>query len=161
MSSLWVVLDTRSQVGALRVGRVSEDDDVAAAALELTVEWPDGTVERLKLSKYFRKLRLDSLSAMVELAPEQLTKELEASPLPFARALAEKPRQRLRSRQLIDLVTVRAQVDPQGDVPLSGGVSRHRAVSCVDYAALSSGMTTSSTWSLFMVSSSRMECSEK
>lgn len=48
-----------------------------------------------------------------------------------------------------------------GDVPLSGGVSRHRAVSCVDYAALSSGMTTSSTWSLFMVSSSRMECSEK
>ena len=113
MSSLWVVLDTRSQVGALRVGRVSEDDDVAAAALELTVEWPDGTVERLKLSKYFRKLRLDSLSAMVELAPEQLTKELEASPLPFARALAEKPRQRLRSRQLIDLVTVRAQVDPQ------------------------------------------------
>lgn len=46
----------------------------------------------------------------------------------------------------------------KGDVPLCGGVSRHRAGSAVvDYAALSSGMATSSS----VADSSFMECSLK
>lgn len=111
MSSLWVVLDTRSDSSAWRVGRVEEPDDVAANALELTVVWPDGGREFLKLSPTFRKLRLDALSAFAILAPDQLAQELKSSPLVFARALAEKPRGYFRSGDLLQIVSERAGVD--------------------------------------------------
>lgn len=111
MSSLWVVLDTKSDRAARRIGRVQESDEAAATGAELTVEWPDGSLERVKLSPAYRKFRLDTLSAMVEFAPDQLAQELESSPLPFARALAEKPKVYLRSKELLALVCERGGVD--------------------------------------------------
>jgi hypothetical protein len=111
MSSLWVVLDTNSTVGARRVGRISEDDELAASALEVTVKWPDGKVELVKLSKQYRKLRLDTISALAELDPERFTDELKSSPLIFARGLAENPKVHLRSKDLLDLIADRGQTD--------------------------------------------------
>ncbi len=111
MSSVWVVLDTKSEVGARRVGRVAEDDAIASQATELTVQWPDGNIERLKMSASYRKLRLDSLSAMAELMPDQLTRELESSPLVFARALVEMPKARLREKDLLVLVATRGKIE--------------------------------------------------
>lgn len=111
MSSLWVVLDTNSMSDARRIGRVQEADDDAASSPVLTVHWPDGEVERVKLSPRFRKFRLDTLSALAEFAPEQLAQELASSPLPFARALAEKPKVHLRAKELLGLVSERARID--------------------------------------------------
>lgn len=56
-----------------------------------------------------------------------------------------------------DLEETWATARDKGDVPLSGGESRHRAVSAFDSAALSSGVGTSSSF----VVRSFMECSEK
>lgn len=111
MSSLWVVLDTSSGTEARRIGQVQDPDDLAASAPELTVHWPDGQIERVKLSPRYRKFRLDTLSAMAEFAPEQLANELTSSPLPFARALAERPKVHLRAKEILALVVERGKIE--------------------------------------------------
>jgi Sigma-70 region 2 len=48
-----------------------------------------------------------------------------------------------------------------GDVPLSGGVSRHRAGQCSDHAVMSSGLATSLVRSVLLLARSAIERSER
>lgn len=111
MSSLWIVLDTRSPLEARRIGRVKGPDDDISTAREITVEWSDGLVEEVKASSTYRRFRLDTLSTLREFAPDQLSAELESSPLPFARALAERPKMHMTIEVLLTTVCERAGVD--------------------------------------------------
>lgn len=111
MSSLWVVLDTRSDETARRVGRVKDPDDIAAEALEVSVVWPDGNEERVRFSRNYVKLRLDWLKALAMFSPQQLAEEFESTPLIFARALAERHKGFIRSSELLATVCERTGFD--------------------------------------------------
>ena len=111
MSSLYVVVDTRTDPRSRRVGLVCEPTTEAAFAPVVTVLWPDGTEEEVKLSKSFRKLRRDSLDALVEFAPDSFRDPMDISPTLFARALASTSKSPLTSAEILTLVSEKTGLD--------------------------------------------------
>jgi hypothetical protein len=111
MSSLYVVVDTRTDPRSRRVGLVCEPSAEAAFAPVVTVLWPDGTEEEVKLSKSFRKLRRDSLDALVEFAPDSFRDPTNISPTLFARALASTSKSPLNSAEILKLVLEKTGLD--------------------------------------------------